>query len=629
MPDRLSDIVNVKDWGAVGDGLHADRVAIQSAIDYCIGRGGGTVFFPNGGYKIDAGLEVGSDNPNISVDLVGCGKGATNLSATFNGWMISKGTRQYDNIHRVQGMNLQNQVQSVTSGAIKIEGTDVVVEDIEFSSCFNGCDASAADGVSIRDCSGHGGEAFDAGVGGPHPFATASIGIALGKNCTASGCRLQLFGIGYALGGDCASLITSNCENCSTAIRVGWNPSGEVEVHGCSVLSYQTEACRVSLDLYNAHNCYIGSCLPTGTVTSPRTPSPITAGSYNNLTGRVTVTSAHHYIDSVQPAINDGSYAIMIAGPSAYSAPSYPSQWRPTGFTWITVKDVDSFSYAVPSDPGAFSGPIATLNYQENSRDATNSYGTVTVGYSSSIPIEASSVGALVRLSGLNAFWTTGGTDRTVDGGATTTHFTYPLTVPLASLPAPRYTSGGAWIRVLSFLYPVNCTNRFRKVTETVLMTPGPGAVSPYGSIDFDCEGQSEHRNNILIAVPLPYGAALPAAWPNLGLSSRSYNLAGWSFARVGQYDWTLGPITGRRPGVVLSPVGQMKFADLPGQFTPAAGVTWYPDGPIEGQEFDIKDGRAYPSGGTANSGDVVQGGGGQHIKVRYDGQAGNWKRIG
>ena len=41
---------NVKDYGAVGDGIHLDSIGIQKAINACAEHGGGTVFIPAGTY---------------------------------------------------------------------------------------------------------------------------------------------------------------------------------------------------------------------------------------------------------------------------------------------------------------------------------------------------------------------------------------------------------------------------------------------------------------------------------------------------------------------------------------------------------------------------------------------------
>ena len=76
---RFSDIVNVKDFGAVGDGTTDDAIAIQAAItaasravilaeDWDKGSGG-TVFFPRGVYRSTAGFTIIVD----SVSLVGEG----------------------------------------------------------------------------------------------------------------------------------------------------------------------------------------------------------------------------------------------------------------------------------------------------------------------------------------------------------------------------------------------------------------------------------------------------------------------------------------------------------------------------------------------------------------------------
>jgi hypothetical protein len=52
LADRWGEIKNVKDFGAVGDGVADDTVAIQAAVDSAIAAGGGTVFFPGGTYSI-------------------------------------------------------------------------------------------------------------------------------------------------------------------------------------------------------------------------------------------------------------------------------------------------------------------------------------------------------------------------------------------------------------------------------------------------------------------------------------------------------------------------------------------------------------------------------------------------
>jgi hypothetical protein len=56
---RLTGLVfNVKEYGAVGDGVADDTVAIQAALDAAEAAGGGTVFFPAGTYRITAMVYV-------------------------------------------------------------------------------------------------------------------------------------------------------------------------------------------------------------------------------------------------------------------------------------------------------------------------------------------------------------------------------------------------------------------------------------------------------------------------------------------------------------------------------------------------------------------------------------------
>lgn len=56
--DKLREHTSVRDFGAVGDGIVDDTAAIQAAINAVIIPTGGTLYFPNGTYKITAKLTV-------------------------------------------------------------------------------------------------------------------------------------------------------------------------------------------------------------------------------------------------------------------------------------------------------------------------------------------------------------------------------------------------------------------------------------------------------------------------------------------------------------------------------------------------------------------------------------------
>lgn len=65
--NRITDIIDVKDFGALGNGTHDDTTSIQNAINFVSSLGGGDLYFPAGSYLTGALTMY----PNIQIRGVG------------------------------------------------------------------------------------------------------------------------------------------------------------------------------------------------------------------------------------------------------------------------------------------------------------------------------------------------------------------------------------------------------------------------------------------------------------------------------------------------------------------------------------------------------------------------------
>jgi hypothetical protein len=128
------NVVNVKDYGAKGDGTTDDSTAIQNALDYVSNHGGGLVLVPDGDYYVCntitipsqvtlKGLSLGSNVNNSNVQI----KGNLNLSVVviMNGGSASSQT------------SLQNIVITRSSGIIPIGCIGVKVESSDYSTLID------------------------------------------------------------------------------------------------------------------------------------------------------------------------------------------------------------------------------------------------------------------------------------------------------------------------------------------------------------------------------------------------------------------------------------------------------------------------------------------------------------
>lgn len=139
---KFSEVqISVKDFGAVGNGVADDTVAIQAAINFATLLGGAQVYFPPGTYLISAQLNV----TIAGVDLVGAGPSASIIkgtNATQKGINLTSTTTTGN---RIIGLRFSHSSSTTGFAVTSLTSTTVLLDNVTTDSTWaQGLNANAA-----------------------------------------------------------------------------------------------------------------------------------------------------------------------------------------------------------------------------------------------------------------------------------------------------------------------------------------------------------------------------------------------------------------------------------------------------------------------------------------------------
>ena len=128
LKNRFADVVNAKDFGAIGDGVTNDSPAIQAAVDYCSANQK-TLFVPNGVYRLASRIEITSTTAgSVYVNIVG--EDVTNTRFTVNGSENSNGAFYFYKNGPLLDVTIQN-IFIIAQTATGNCGTAIHAEEIQ------------------------------------------------------------------------------------------------------------------------------------------------------------------------------------------------------------------------------------------------------------------------------------------------------------------------------------------------------------------------------------------------------------------------------------------------------------------------------------------------------------------
>jgi len=156
LENRDLKILNVRDFGATGDGVTDDTAAIQAALDAANSAGGGEVYVPTGSYALKAPLRIYS-NTRLRAD-----KRATFIRAASYSPMLLPGIGDVDGYEGVQNVEVSggtwdgngSQFPSGFSHLMFGHARNILIQDVQLVNNYNShcIELNACQNVIVRNC---------------------------------------------------------------------------------------------------------------------------------------------------------------------------------------------------------------------------------------------------------------------------------------------------------------------------------------------------------------------------------------------------------------------------------------------------------------------------------------------
>lgn len=245
MPDRLSDVKNVKDFGAVGDGLANDTTAIQAAVNWTSSLNRGTIFFPPGTYKVTAPITF-NDTGALNICFRGAGQGVSVISGfNVSGYVLDRTNVTPSNQAQVviEKLSVTNTNTTAGTGCIRLGSTDC--------GAIRDCIIGGINGITTEDSAGNSSQNIliqDCTMTG-NGVTTGTSGVTMGGSGAILGCDCRGYDTGYRMYGSGWSMLGGHQERCNTGILLGLDSAGTDQgASGFSLFGMTTEGNVVSID---------------------------------------------------------------------------------------------------------------------------------------------------------------------------------------------------------------------------------------------------------------------------------------------------------------------------------------------------------------------------------------------